>query len=225
MNEQQLFSEYKYIIAACPLFKDIPQELLTDSLAFLKAQFKTYKKGDHIVMLGEPFRYGILLLDGSLEGSFINENYDKINMNHFSEGALIGESLACAEIKCSPIQLRAMTEVKVLLLDFMVLYDTEAVKHTYQLKLSVNLIKALSKQNVFISTKIRIFGQKALRDKVIVYLESLPKRKDGSVKIPFTQTALAEFMGVNRSALSRELGRMEDEGLLKSVSDGYILKL
>ena len=134
-------------------------------------------------MLGEPFRYGILLLDGSLEGSFINENYDKINMNHFSEGALIGESLACAEIKCSPIQLRAMTEVKVLLLDFMVLYDTEAVKHTYQLKLSVNLIKALSKQNVFISTKIRIFGQKALRDKVIVYLESLPKRKDGSVKI------------------------------------------
>lgn len=225
MNELHIFSEYKYIIAACPLFKDIPQELLIDSLMFLKAQFKTYKKDDHIVMLGDPFRYGILLLDGSLEGSFINENYDKINMNHFSEGALIGESLACAQIQCSPIQLRAITDVTVLLFDFTVLYDTDSVRHTYQLKLSVNLIQALSKQNVFLSTKIRILSQKALRDKVIVYLESLPKRRDGSVKVPFTQTALAEFMGVNRSALSRELGRMEDEGLLKTVADGYILKL
>ena len=60
---------------------------------------------------------------------------------------------------------------------------------------------------------------------MIIYLESLPRRKDGSVKIPFNKTALAEFMGVNRSALSREMGRMEDEGLLKAVDDGYILKL
>ena len=225
MKEYTAFSKYKEIISSCPLFKDISQELLPDSLKFMKAQLKSYRKDDYIITLGEPFRYGILLLDGNLEGSFINENYDKINMNHFTAGALMGESFACAQVQCSPVQLRAMTEVKLLLLDFTILYDSEAVKHTYQLKLSVNLIQALSKQNVFLSTKIRILGQKALRDKVIIYLESLPRRKDGSVKIPFNKTALAEFMGVNRSALSREMGRMEDEGLLKAVDDGYILKL
>ena len=225
MKEQTIFGKYQDLIADCALFKGIKPELLPDLLQFLQTQFKTYRKDDYLITLGDPFRYGILLLDGSLEGSFINENYDKINMNHFAAGTLIGESLACAQIQCSPIQLRAMTDVSVLLFDFTVLYDTEAVKHTYQLRLSVNLVQALSKQNVFLSTKIRIFGQKALRDKIIIYLESLPRRKDGSVKVPFTQTALAEFMGVNRSALSRELGRMEDEGLLRSVGDGYLLKL
>lgn len=225
MKEQAVFGKYKDLIADCALFSGITQEHLPDSLKFLKTQFRTYRKDDYIITLGDPFRYGIQLLEGSLEGSFINENYDKINMNHFTAGTLIGESLACAQIQCSPIQLRAMTDVSVLFFDFTVLYDTEALRHTYQLKMSVNLIQALSRRNVFLSTKIRIFGQKTLRDKVIIYLESLPKREDGSVKVPFTQTALAEFMGVNRSALSREMGRMEDDGLLSSVGDGYILKL
>ncbi len=60
----------------------------------------------------------------------------------------------------------------------------------------------------------RILSQKSLRDRILVYLGTLPKDKNGFVKIPFTQTALAEHLGVNRSALSRELGRMQKEELL-----------
>ena len=52
------------------------------------------------------------------------------------------------------------------------------------------------------------------RDRILIYLGTLPKDKNSFVKIPFTQTALAEYLGVNRSALSRELGRMQNEGLL-----------
>ena len=69
---------------------------------------------------------------------------------------------------------------------------------------------------------MRILSQKSLRDRVYIYLSSLPKDKNGYVKIPFTQTALAEYLGVNRSALSRELGRMQNEGLL--VIDGRKMK-
>ena len=225
MKELTVFNTNRDIIAACPLFRDISQELLPDSLKFLKAQIRTYRRDEFVVMLGEPFRYGILLLEGSIEGSFLNENYNKINMAHYPTGALLGESLACAQVSNSPIQLRAITDITVLLLDLSVIYDTGAVKHSYQLKLSVNLIRAISEQNVFLSTKIRIFGQKSLRDKAVIYFESLPKRADGSFKLPFTKTALAEYMGVNRSALSRELGRMTDEGLLTAAGDGFILHL
>ena len=58
---------------------------------------------------------------------------------------------------------------------------------------------------------------------IFIYLRTLPKDKDGYAKIPFTQTALAEYLGVNRSALSRELGRMQNEGLL--VIDGKKIKI
>lgn len=225
MREIELFVRYKPILCGCTLFEDVHPELLPDALKFLRAQYRTCQRGESLVRLGEPFRYGVLLLSGTLEGSFITENYSKINMNHFSAGALIGESFACAQLTHSPVQLRAMTGCAVLLLDFSVLYDTGAVRHTYQLKISLNLMKALAAQNVALGNKIRIFSQKSLRDKVILFLESLPKRADGSVKLPFTRTAMAEYMGVNRSALSRELGRMEDAGLLQSVEDGYKLVL
>lgn len=81
--------------------------------------------------------------------------------------------------------------------------------------LAENLIKSLAKKNLILNQKVRILSQKSLRDRVYIYLASLPKDKGGYVKNPFTQTALAEYLGVNRSALSRELGRMQNEGVLE----------
>ena len=61
----------------------------------------------------------------------------------------------------------------------------------------------------------RIANQKSLRDRILIYLHSLAPDSEGYLHVPFTQTALAEFLGVNRSALSRELGRMQDENLIE----------
>lgn len=223
LRELAVYSQYKQVIAGCTLFKGIPHELHADALKFLKARCKTCQKDELIIRIGDEFKYGILPLSGSLEGSFFNENFDKVNMDHFTAGTLIGESLALAGTQSSPIQLRAITDCTLLLLDFHPLYDTRAIKHSYQLKISVNLISQLSMQNVFLNSKIQILSQKSLRDRVKIYLESLPKQPDGSVAVPFTKTALAEFMCVNRSALSRELGRMESEGLITPTENGYIL--
>ena len=86
-----------------------------------------------------------------------------------------------------------------------------------------NLIKSLAKKNLILNQKVRILSRKSLRDRILIYLGTLPKDKNDFVKIPFTKTALAEYLGVNRSALSRELGRMQNEGLL--VIDGKKIKV
>lgn len=75
-------------------------------------------------------------------------------------------------------------------------------------------LKSLAKKNLILNQKVRILSQKGLRDRIIIYLSTLPKDREGVITIPFTQTALAEHLGVNRSALSREFGRMQDEGIL-----------
>ena len=75
-------------------------------------------------------------------------------------------------------------------------------------------LKSLAKKNLILNQKVRILSQKGLRDRIIIYLSTLSKDRDGFVSIPFTQTALAEYLGVNRSALSREFGQMQDEGIL-----------
>ena len=89
--------------------------------------------------------------------------------------------------------------------------------------LAENLIKSLARKNLILNQKVRILSQKSLRDRILIYLGTLSKDKNGFVKIPFTQTALAEYLGVNRSALSREIGRMQNEERL--IVDGRRMKL
>ena len=80
-----------------------------------------------------------------------------------------------------------------------------------------------SLQNVFLNLKIRIHTQKSIRDKVLIYLYSLPAGPDGWKTVPFSQTALAEFLGVNRSALARELTKMKADGVLKTDRRRFLL--
>ena len=163
-----------------------------------------------------------MILEGIIEGSFQNEAFDKISMNQFGAGESFGESMACAEIGISPMHIRAVTDCRLLFLDFTVLYDTSR-EYEYSMILATNLLRSFANKNVFLNRKVRILSQKGLRDRILVYLHSLPGSSEGIVHIPFSQTAMAEFLGVNRSALSRELGRMQSEGVLQV--NGRTIKL
>ena len=65
----------------------------------------------------EPLLYSGIVLDGTVEGSFINENYSKINMNHFERGRSFAEALACVQTPYSPIQLKALTNCTIMLIN------------------------------------------------------------------------------------------------------------
>ena len=174
-----------------------------------------YEKDELIQHLGEPLLYSGIVLDGTVEGSFINENYSKINMNHFERGRSFAEALACVQTPYSPIQLKALTNCTIMLINLKGIISGSSCPCSYQLNLTTNMLKILASQNVFSNLKLRIANQKSLRDRILIYLHSLAPDSEGYLHVPFTQTALAEFLGVNRSALSRELGRMQDENLIE----------
>ena len=77
--------------------------------------------------------------------------------------------------------------------------------------------------NLHLNRKVRIFGQSSMRDRLAVYLAECETDDQGFAIVPYSQTGLARFLGVNRSALSREMGRMRDEGVL--VTDGSRMRL
>ena len=214
--------DYIYSIRKCYLFDGIKDEQLADAIKLLNGRIKKVVKDDYIVQLGGTIQYAGLLLKGKIESSFQNENFDQITMHTFTGGYLFGEGLVINHAKNSPVQVRAVEDSVVLFIDLEMIYaaaDNSPVRNI----LARNLIKSLAKKNLILNQKVRILSQKSLRDRIFIYLRTLPKDKDGYVKLPFTQTALAEYLGVNRSALSRELGRMQNEGLL--VIDGKRIKI
>ena len=214
--------DYICSIRKCYLFDGIKDEQLADAIKLLNGRIKNVVKDDYVVQLGGTIQYAGLLLKGKIESSFQNENFDQITMHTFTGGYLFGEGLVINHAKNSPVQLRAVEDSVVLFIDLEMIYaaaDNSPVRNI----LARNLIKSLAKKNLILNQKVRILSQKSLRDRIFIYLRTLPKDKNGYVKLPFTQTALAEYLGVNRSALSRELGRMQNEGLL--VIDGKRIKI
>ena len=214
--------DYICSIRKCYLFDGIKDEQLADAIKLLNGRIKKVIKDDYIVQLGGTIQYAGLLLKGKIESSFQNENFDQITMHTFTGGYLFGEGLVINRAKNSPVQVRAVEDSVVLFIDLEMIYaaaDNSPIRNI----LAGNLIKSLAKKNLILNQKVRILSQKSLRDRIFIYLRTLPKDKDGYVRIPFTQTALAEYLGVNRSALSRELGRMQNEGLL--VIDGKRIKI
>lgn len=214
--------DYLYSIRRCYLFDGIGDEQISDAIKLLNGRIKKIKKDSFIVKLGGKMTSAGLLLKGRIESSFQNENFDQISMHTFSDGYLFGEALVINGAKNSPVQVRAVEDSIILLIDLEMIY-TVADSSPIRTLLAENLIKSLAKKNLILNQKVRILSQKSLRDRVYIYLASLPKDKNGYVKIPFTQTVLAEYLGVNRSALSRELGRMQNEGVLKV--DGRKMKI
>ena len=204
--------DYLYSIRKCYLFDGINDEQLPEAIKLLNGRIKKVEKDDFIVQLGGVLQNAGLLLKGKIESSFQN----------FTGGYLFGEALVINDAKNSPVQVRAVEDCIILFIDLAAIYQSD-VHSPVRVVLAENLIKSLARKNLILNQKVRILSQKSLRDRILIYLGTLPKDKNGFVKIPFTQTALAEYLGVNRSALSRELGRMQNEKLL--IVDGRRMKL
>ena len=199
--------KYIHVISQSGLFSGIPEESYHDALKYLHAFTRSFSKGEFIMNIGDEFRYAGLVLEGVIECSYHDSDFNKYNMNHFSECELFGESMTCAEVNDSPMQISAVTDCVIMFLDFRVLYDS-SVKYEYSMRLSVNIIRSISSQNFFMNQKVRILSVKDLRSRIIIYLESLHPDENGNVTLPFTKTSMAEFLCVNRTALSRELRHM-----------------
>lgn len=223
MSELDTFKQYEEILRTSSLFRSIPESSYKDLLEFLNAKIKFFKKDEFVLHLEDSVLYSGIVLDGILESSFLSEHFNKININHITKGCLFGESLACLKAKNSPIQLRALTDCCILFLDFSKLFGDNSVNSKYHHQLTINLIQDLSSQNLFLNLKVRILSQKGLRDRLHIYFSSLKPDENGYFNIPFSKTAFAEFLGVNRSALSRELSKMQSENLIEV--EGKSIKL
>ena len=205
--------DYIYSLRKCYLFDRIKDEQLTDAIKLLNGRIRKILKDDYIVPLGGTLQNAGLLLKGKIESSFQNENFDQITMHTFTGGYMFGEALVINGAKNSPVQVRAVEDSIVLFIDLSAIYQSDT-QSPLRVILAENLIKSLARKNMILNQKVRILSQKGLRDRILIYLGTLPKEKDSFVRIPFTQTALAEYLGVNRSALSRELGRMQNDGVI-----------
>ena len=160
-----------------------------------------------------PIVTGIILA-GAIEVSFLNENADQIDMNIFEAGKSFGETMEGADLAESRMFVKAIRDAVILRLQFRRLYEKSACEDPHLWRFTLNMLRRISAKGIFYQHKIRIMGQKSIRAKLSVYLQEAPRDVDGAVQRDMNQTQLARYLGVERSALSREMSHLREEGAI-----------
>lgn len=224
INDITMLETYNAHLKKSCLFRGIPEDKYHNVLSCLQANISEYKTGTSLVNAGDcDFRAGILL-EGRLEEFIYDENANPAAIRHLQSGDVFGAELACGDSLASQFYLDATVDSKVLLLDFKTLLSESTLSCPYRMQITANLLQEMANQIAFFNTKVRILSQKKLRDKIKVYLQTQKISDEGVIHLPYNRTKLAEFLYVDRSALSRELCRMQAEGVL-SFSGPYITLL
>ena len=154
----------------------------------------------------------------------IRNSYDgnDIVVEEYEENDIIASSISYVE--SSEYQLLSKEDTFIILFDEDTLMNNEDTSKTYFNQFIKNLFLILNEKNKIKNERLQIITKKSIRDKLLEYFH-INRKKTGSnnIYLPYNYTALADYLGVNRSALMRELKNLKDEGFIESK--GHKIKL
>ena len=217
--------DYYEVLKKCSLFKGIEPEELSGLLACLGAVQSRWGKGQAVLAEGDPAdRFGIVL-EGSLQ--VVREDYygnrSLLTVVHPAE--LFAEAFACAGVEQIPVSVIAAEESCVLMVECRRLLTLCGNACGFHSQLIANLLQVVSGKNLMLNRKIELMSRKTTREKLLAYLLGQAKAK-GSAEftIPYDRQGLADYLGVERSAMSAELSKLGAEGLVEYKKNWFRLK-
>lgn len=212
----------KNIPSSSALFKDIDSKHFAQMLSCVGAVEKRYHKDEIVLMAGErPTHVGVILaghvhilhecLDGS---SFL--------VGALEGGGIIGGALVCADVSESPVSVRAKAKSLVLLIDFACILNACRDSCPHKLILQRNMMRHVASQSLQLQKRLEIVSIKSVRTKILRYLGTFADHRD--ITVPFNRQDMADYLCVERSALSRELAKMKQDGLIDYRKNKFTLK-
>ncbi|WP_124060930.1 Crp/Fnr family transcriptional regulator [Gordonibacter sp. Marseille-P4307] len=209
-------------LACSGLLDGVPRDLYGETLDKLCVQEKTYLEGELLLHLGEhPDAVGVVV-EGYVRIDFYDDDGNASTIAVVGRGGMFAESVACAGDP-SIVQAQAASDVRVLWLDMNRMMTGRAMLETpYAGVIMANNVRMLARKNTMLVRKMQLLSQKRLRDRIKLYLlqrESGLVPKDTMAEK--SRASLARYLGADRSALSRELSRLRDEGIV-SLDGGAI---
>lgn len=206
------------------LFQGTSPEEVKAMLGCLQAEQKTYQKGEMIYRMGDAVPAMGLVLSGSV--SIENDDIwgNKSILDTASAGQVFAETYACVPTEPMMVSVVASEKTEVLFLNVGRILQVCSNNCSHHGKIIRNLLSVSARKNLNLSRRIFHTSAKSIRGRLLSYL-SYQAMKNGSREfyIPFSRQQLADYLSVDRSALSNELSKMQKDGLLKAERNHFIL--
>lgn len=197
------------------LFHGINRDELELLLKNTEAREKSFLQGDVVFHAGKPVSRIGLMTEGSVNLlKYDAWGNDRI-LDNVGTGEVFGETYACLRTEPLMVNVIAATDCRILFLDIRKILDGVRLSGP-EVQLAGNLLTVLAAKNLNLSRKIDMITPRRLRERILEYLswQSVSQGKR-SFTIPFDRQQMADYLSVDRSALSAELSRMQKEGLIR----------
>lgn len=211
-------AEEKNVLHACGLFQGIAPEEAEQLLTCLHAEEAVFEKNEIIFHMGQPIQSCILILSGAVRAETVNAAGEHSLMAYHGAGALVGDVLMATPGGVSPVYVIAAERVKLVYLPFRRIMGSCPKCCPAHTRLRENLISEIAQKFWAQRRLTRYLTAKSLRGRIAMYLLD---QEGSTFSLGGTREDLADRLCVNRSALSRELGRMKAEGLVDFYRDTF----
>ena len=203
------------LAARSPLFEGIAPDKLETMLHCIGYHVKSYAKGESLALEEADIQQVGLLLSGTVD--MVKEDIwgGKTMLVRIGPGELFGETFACGADTLSTVSFLAAENCEVLFLPFRRMMHTCSNTCEFHHRLIENMVTQLAEKNRSLMQKVEVVSRKTLREKILAYLAQQMQRQGGRyLELPLGRTELADFLCADRSALTRELSKMREDGLI-----------
>ena len=217
MNQQQ-----RNALHNCGLFSGIEPAQVDAMLGCLSARQEHYSKNTVVWNIGDTLHACALVLSGTLRAESVNASGEHLLMANHRARALVGHVLMATPGSKSLVYVVATEDSELLFLPFCRIMNGCAECCGWHTKLRENLVSEIAMKFWAQRQRTLYLSAKSLRQRIAMRLFDEYKRT-GSLTFSLggTREDLADFLGANRSALSREIARMKEEGILDYYKDTF----
>lgn len=217
-------NKYLPMLRQTQLFAGVSEEEITSMLSCLGARLHTYPKGAYVLQQGAEMKDILVLAEGSL--LIQKDDYwgNRSILGQISAGEMFGEAYVAPESGTLINDVLAVEDSIVIFFDVRKMITTCSSACRFHTMVVQNLFFAISEKNRKLVQKLGHMSRRSTREKLISYLsEEAKHQQSAAFTIPFNRQQLADFLSVDRSAMSNELCKMRDEGILEFDRNSFRL--
>ena len=208
--------KYIPVLKRTKLFSGVGEEDIASLLSCLGARKKEYKKGEYILREGEHISDIFILVEGKIHIQKDDYWGNRSILSVISLGEMFGEGYAAPESGALLNDVVAVEDSSVIFFDVKRILTTCSSACRFHNMIVQNMFFAISDKNRKLVQKLGHMSGRTTRAKLISYLSEEAKRQGSSAfTVPFNRQQLADYLCVDRSAMSNELCKMRDEGMIK----------
>lgn len=207
---------YIHILKRTKLFAGVGDDEISAMLSCLGARLYNYKKGEYVLHQGEHLSDIIVLVEGNLHIQKDDYWGNRSILGQVDVGEMFGEAYVAPESGALLNDVVATENSTVIFFDVRKIITTCSSGCRFHSVIVQNMFFAISDKNRKLVQKLGHMSKRTTREKLISYLSEESKKQNSSnFTIPFNRQQLADFLSVDRSAMSNELCKMRDEGLIE----------